>query len=659
MSTNSDISSSGVSLDAPNQISEHFSDYQELPSSGFNRLFKAKKYGKWYVLKGLKPEYAAQSFYRDLLLKEFELGVQLDHVNIVRIIDCETNPIVGLCIVMEYVDGQTLSEFLKTKPTSTVRLKVVSELLHGMVYFHGKQITHRDLKPSNILITYNGNNVKIIDFGLSDSDYHSILKQPAGTAKYAAPEQLKGETVIDCRADIYAFGLILRLIFPHKYRRIVNKCTQTNRTLRFANISEISHALTSYDRRLSAFILLFLSFIGLGVYLFMPIITPIFSPQIKRPLQRIVTIDSMQRDTFIAPSNAVKGLELQPQLHKIQSDTLVVIPKPLIPAPAGRQIGKGEDKMALPEKEVLDSLAARYERIYLRELAKCGSKGNYRKDFYDEVNVFCKKELTFLQSQYENNYRIKYQLDKFSLFCINHLSEKYESQIKECQNFVEQRENARVMARQHMIDRMEGIEAAVILYVNRSLTDYEFYYDPYELKKRERMPQMVKQFPTEAVLGRKLAKALTPIYENTAKKMQVAPTLAKQIEVLRQHCEQIFQVQRNQQKSLITEEDIMVFQSGFYRTLYELHPIIAPECEFELIFGDTENAKCTIEGVKYIDSSLSKAKGKTDEERMGSVGDFPLDGVHTIQLYKIPTKQYFIVNIQTCCFKFSSFALFY
>ena len=58
--------------------------------------------------------------------------------------------------------------------------------------------------------------------------------------------------------------------------------------------------------------------------------------------------------------------------------TPVTFKAPLIPAPAGRQIGKGEDKMALPEKEVLDSLAARYERIYLRELAKCGSKGNYR-----------------------------------------------------------------------------------------------------------------------------------------------------------------------------------------------------------------------------------------------------------------------------------------
>jgi len=248
MSTINDISSSGVSSDAPNQISELFSDYQELPSSGFNRLFKAKKYGKWYVLKGLKPEYASQPFYRDLLLKEFELGVQLDHVNIVRIIDFETNPVVGLCIVMEYVDGQTLSEFLKTKPTSTVRLKVVSELLDGMAYYHGKQITHRDLKPSNILITYNGNNVKIIDFGLSDSDSHSILKQPAGTAKYAAPEQLQGDTVIDCRADIYAFGLILRLIFPHKYRRIVNKCTQSSRENRYDNIGVILKVFFSVTR---------------------------------------------------------------------------------------------------------------------------------------------------------------------------------------------------------------------------------------------------------------------------------------------------------------------------------------------------------------------------------------------------------------------------
>ena len=57
-------------------------------------------------------------------------------------------------------------------------------------YIHAKQIVHRDLKPSNIMITHNGNHVKLIDFGLSDNDDFALLKQPAGTPGYISPEQI-------------------------------------------------------------------------------------------------------------------------------------------------------------------------------------------------------------------------------------------------------------------------------------------------------------------------------------------------------------------------------------------------------------------------------------------------------------------------------------
>ena len=98
----------------------------------------------------------------------------------------------GPCIVMEYIDGVTLDKFLEGKPSKQLRRKVVDQLIDALAYIHGKQIVHRDLKPSNILVTRNGSNVKIIDFGLSDADDYAILKQAAGTLKYMAPEQNKG-----------------------------------------------------------------------------------------------------------------------------------------------------------------------------------------------------------------------------------------------------------------------------------------------------------------------------------------------------------------------------------------------------------------------------------------------------------------------------------
>ena len=117
--------------------------------------------------------------------------------------------------------------------------KIFNELLNAMDYFHSKQIIHRDLKPSNILITNNGNNVKIIDFGLSDTDDYVILKQAAGTRKYAAPEQLIPNNTIDCRADIYSLGIILKNNFPKSYQKIADKCAQQNREKRFSSVDEI------------------------------------------------------------------------------------------------------------------------------------------------------------------------------------------------------------------------------------------------------------------------------------------------------------------------------------------------------------------------------------------------------------------------------------
>ena len=222
--------------------------YETSSSRGFNQVVKIRRQGKWFVLKGLKPEYRDQQAYVELLKKEFDLGTQLDHPNIVKILAKEMNPEIGPCIVMEYVDGVTLDEFLAAKPSVAARKKVVEQLVEVLVYIHGKQIIHRDLKPSNILVTRNGNNVKIIDFGLSDADDYAVLKQPAGTLKYMAPEQKEPDVKIDGRADIYAFGLLLKEIFPHRYQHISVKCSRVDRERRYANAEALRKAFERHSR---------------------------------------------------------------------------------------------------------------------------------------------------------------------------------------------------------------------------------------------------------------------------------------------------------------------------------------------------------------------------------------------------------------------------
>lgn len=83
-----------------------FSNISEVyvSKSGFSRLLSAVRYGKRYMLKCLKPDFAFTPVYRQALMKEFEIGLQLDHPNICRTISMEPVEELGECIVMEYVD---------------------------------------------------------------------------------------------------------------------------------------------------------------------------------------------------------------------------------------------------------------------------------------------------------------------------------------------------------------------------------------------------------------------------------------------------------------------------------------------------------------------------------------------------------------------------
>lgn len=228
-------------------LSHDFTDHTPLPSKSYCRLFKVKRYGKWNVLKSLQPQYSADPAYIAMLEKEFNMAVRMDHPNIVHMYGPHNDSVAGPCLVMEYIDGRTLDKFLEEKPSTALRRKVALQMLDAMHYFHSLQIVHRDLKPSNILITRNGDNVKIIDFGLADTDDYAILKEPAYTRAYAAPEQMIDGAHIDCRTDIYAFGVILKQLFPKRYKHIARRCTQPNPNKRYANAMAVSKALKQAD----------------------------------------------------------------------------------------------------------------------------------------------------------------------------------------------------------------------------------------------------------------------------------------------------------------------------------------------------------------------------------------------------------------------------
>lgn len=222
-------------------------DYTEIASRGHSRIVKTRRDGRWVVLKGLKPEKVFDSLCLAMLGKEYAIAVQMNHPNIVQVYSRETNAELGPCIVMEYVDGRTLADFLAEKPSKKQRLKVLRELLSAMRYYHSLQIVHRDLKPSNILVTCNGDNVKLIDFGLADSDDYAVLKGPAYTKAYAAPEQMRPGVAVDSRADIYAFGVLLKELFPHRYCHVARRCTKAEPQKRYQSAEAVENAMRRAD----------------------------------------------------------------------------------------------------------------------------------------------------------------------------------------------------------------------------------------------------------------------------------------------------------------------------------------------------------------------------------------------------------------------------
>lgn len=221
-----DISTSNFMFDdTPTPSDAHFTDIQPMPSAGFCQLAKALRGGKWWMLKGVKAEYSHTPVYQEALRKEYDILSFLQHPGIVAVSGMEEVDGMGMCIVMEHVSGQTLRQAISAKSISCRdRLRIAHELMDALEYIHKKQVVHRDLKPSNIMLTSDGAYVKIIDFGLSDSDAFTFLKQPSGTESYMSPEQ-KTASVPDARNDIYSLGCVFECLgLGRRFRRVIARC---------------------------------------------------------------------------------------------------------------------------------------------------------------------------------------------------------------------------------------------------------------------------------------------------------------------------------------------------------------------------------------------------------------------------------------------------
>lgn len=211
-----------------------------LKKSPRGKIHIASRAGKRFLLKA-----AASDSAKDIesLKREYEMSMSLAHPNVVYVFTYESTSPVGPCIVMEYVDGVTLREWLSKNPSQSNRRRIFAQLLDAVEYLHKKGLLHNDLSPENILITRSDNSLKIIDFGFADDDTHYLGRERGCTRAYASPELLEGRPA-DARSDIYSLGVLMRDIFGVRYACVSRHACRKDADARYGSVAALRSAWT-------------------------------------------------------------------------------------------------------------------------------------------------------------------------------------------------------------------------------------------------------------------------------------------------------------------------------------------------------------------------------------------------------------------------------
>ncbi|SNR28129.1 serine/threonine protein kinase [Haloechinothrix alba] len=206
-------------MSTANLLSDRYQIGDTLGYGGMSEVYHGHdvRLGREVAVKILRADLARDPVFQERFRREAQNAAALNHPAIVAVYDTgETDSDSGTLpyIVMEYVDGRTLRDIVKTEgPLRQERaMEVMADVCAALDFSHRAGIVHRDVKPANVMITTSGA-VKVMDFGIARAihDGQAAMTQTAaviGTAQYLSPEQARGESV-DARSDVYAAGCVL------------------------------------------------------------------------------------------------------------------------------------------------------------------------------------------------------------------------------------------------------------------------------------------------------------------------------------------------------------------------------------------------------------------------------------------------------------------
>lgn len=221
---------------------EHLPEWDE----EFYEVYTAKKFGKWVMLKTLKPDLKDKPEMQAMLEKEFDVRYNLAHPHIIMINDLEDVPGIGRCIITDDVYGDSLAKLLREgRVTADNLAKLRNQLVDAMEYIQNNHLQHHPLRPENIIFTEKIGNLKLIDVG---------FEQRAALTPKATSD------------DIYNYGLVVKQVLDQSglddptLRRVSERCLDADPRRRPRNVHELRMALANRsDQRIYMLIIAFLS----------------------------------------------------------------------------------------------------------------------------------------------------------------------------------------------------------------------------------------------------------------------------------------------------------------------------------------------------------------------------------------------------------------